>query len=798
MEVKFTFARGDARLPDVLTKSSFKSFSEFIIANTVKIAISPDMTKDQKKAEKAKLFWFAAPLKTAGTRRIKKNMAACLFGCGDIDESTPGAIAALMPVLSRYSMLVYQTASYTPENPRIRFVCEFSRLVEPPECESVCKAAETLLMQAAGFTLHSVTGRKKARWVKGEDYLICDRGVYGEQSYLYCPDAGAQCHSYEGAVIDVDTLPLPVLPETERNTRSTKPEDSGDSTGFDDLTEPDEHLITDLRSALWHPDMLRQARSDHPWITNGYRLASLKGTVFEDEARALWIDWSLTAADSYPDEQLDDVSAARWDNDLVPEGSSYRGIFADAQKSGWANPAALRLRAQNISKMAPSTRGELLAQHYGDVCLKADGNMVYRYTGQGWTFIPEAELRRRLSQIFRDNNAPFNPYEIKSAIETMQMQLPLMGETPRNLIGFANGVYELEAKVFRPHRKEDWLTCHNGVIYTPPADGENLKEHAPNFYRWLSHSAGGHARKMERINAALFMVLANRYDWQLFIEVTGTGGSGKSVFTGIARLLAGEENTTSGTIQDMDTARERASFVGKSLITLPDQAGYTGSGAGIKAITGGDVVRIDPKHIKPFETVIRAVVIATNNEPMRFTERQGGISRRRVIFPFTHVVDVNERDPALAEKIKAELPVIVRHLLTTFENPQDAELLLTEQRDSAEALQVKNENDPMYGFCSQLVGLPDATGMGMGDRRKAYDPWLYLYPAYIAYLDAYGFQRIPTLNKFKGDLTDTLKAFGVNLRSTRTEKGFRYNVNLAEDAKEWMFGDDEEEPLTAP
>ncbi|MBE8614915.1 DNA primase, partial [Morganella morganii] len=109
------------------------------------------------------------------------------------------------------------------------------------------------------------------------------------------------------------------------------------------------------------------------------------------------------------------------------------------------------------------------------------------------------------------------------------------------------------AKVFRPHRKEDWLTCHNGVIYTPPADGENLKEHAPNFYRWLSHSAGGHARKMERINAALFMVLANRYDWQLFIEVTGTGGSGKSVFTGIARLLAGEENTTSGTIQDMDT-----------------------------------------------------------------------------------------------------------------------------------------------------------------------------------------------------------------------------------------------------
>ncbi len=29
------------------------------------------------------------------------------------------------------------------------------------------------------------------------------------------------------------------------------------------------------------------------------------------------------------------------------------------------------------------------------------------------------------------------------------------------------------------------------------------------------------------ILAALFMVLANRYDWQLFLEVTGPGGSGK-------------------------------------------------------------------------------------------------------------------------------------------------------------------------------------------------------------------------------------------------------------------------------
>lgn len=32
---------------------------------------------------------------------------------------------------------------------------------------------------------------------------------------------------------------------------------------------------------------------------------------------------------------------------------------------------------------------------------------------------------------------------------------------------------------------------------------------------------------MMRICAALYMIMANRYDWQMFIEATGDGGSGK-------------------------------------------------------------------------------------------------------------------------------------------------------------------------------------------------------------------------------------------------------------------------------
>ncbi|MCM4333112.1 DNA primase, partial [Escherichia coli] len=103
----------------------------------------------------------------------------------------------------------------------------------------------------------------------------------------------------------------------------------------------------------------------------------------------------------------------------------------------------------------------------------------------------------------------------------------------------------------------------------------------------------------------------------------------------------------------------RAQVVGSRLIVLADQPKYTGEGTGIKKITGGDPVEINPKYEKRFTAVIRAVVLATNNNPMIFTERAGGVARRRVIFRFDNIVSEAEKDRELPEKIAAEIPVII-------------------------------------------------------------------------------------------------------------------------------------------
>jgi len=167
--------------------------------------------------------------------------------------------------------------------------------------------------------------------------------------------------------------------------------------------------------------------------------------------------------------------------------------------------------------------------------------------------------------------APFSAAGLGSVLDTLKLIVPLMREPSCRLIGFRNGVYDTTKGTFSPHRREHWLRTVNSVDYISPSPGENLADHAPAFWRWLTRAAGHNHDNQERILAALFMVLANRYDWQMFLEVIGLGGSGKSVMAAIATLLAGKDNTTFATIDTLESSRERASVVGFLLIILPDQ-----------------------------------------------------------------------------------------------------------------------------------------------------------------------------------------------------------------------------------
>ena len=415
-----------------------------------------------------------------------------------------------------------------------------------------------------------------------------------------------------------------------------------------------------------------------------------------------------------------------------------------------------------LSQMADSERAQLLADRFDGVCVHPESEIVHVWRGGVWCPVSTMELSREMVAIYSEHRATFSKRVINNAVEALKVIAEPMGEPSGDLLPFANGALDLKTGEFSPHTPENWITTHNGIEYTPPAPGENIRDNAPNFHKWLEHAAGKDPRKMMRICAALYMIMANRYDWQMFIEATGDGGSGKSTFTHIASLLAGKQNTVSAEMTSLDDAGGRAQVVGSRLIVLADQPKYTGEGTGIKKITGGDPVEINPKYEKRFTAVIRAVVLATNNNPMIFTERAGGVARRRVIFRFDNIVSEAEKDRELPEKIAAEIPVIIRRLLANFAAPEKARALLIEQRDGDEALAIKQQTDPVIEFCQFLNFLEEARGlmMGGGGDSVKYTTRNSLYRVYLAFMAYAGRSKPLNVNDFGKAMKPAAKVYG--------------------------------------
>ncbi|EFW3302403.1 DNA primase [Shigella flexneri] len=415
-----------------------------------------------------------------------------------------------------------------------------------------------------------------------------------------------------------------------------------------------------------------------------------------------------------------------------------------------------------LAQMADSERAQLLAERFDGVCVHQESEIVHVWRGGVWCPVSTMELSREMVAIYSEHRATFSKRVINNAVEALKVIAEPMGEPSGDLLPFANGALDLKTGEFSPHTPENWITTHNGIEYTPPAPGENIRDNALNFHKWLEHAAGKDQRKMMRICAALYMIMANRYDWQMFIEATGDGGSGKSTFTHIASLLAGKQNTVSAEMTSLDDAGGRAQVVGSRLIVLADQPKYTGEGTGIKKITGGDPAEINPKYEKRFTAVIRAVVLATNNNPMIFTERAGGVARRRVIFRFDNIVSEAEKDRELPEKIAAEIPVIICRLLANFTDSEKARALLLEQRDGDEALAIKQQTDPVIEFCQFLNFLEEARGlmMGGGGDSVKYTTRNSLYRVYLAFMAYAGRSKPLNVNDFGKAMKPAAKVYG--------------------------------------
>ena len=84
--------------------------------------------------------------------------------------------------------------------------------------------------------------------------------------------------------------------------------------------------------------------------------------------------------------------------------------------------------------------------------------------------------------------------------------------------------------------------------------------------------------------------------------------------------------------------------------------------------------------------------------------------------------------------------------------------------------------------------------MFVGNKNPPYRPRACVYHAYLAYLEANGHDRPLTLNKFTEGMITTLREFNHEYRRERKMNGVVTNVNLKENADDWLPSQGGERP----
>ncbi|HDR1038461.1 DUF5906 domain-containing protein [Pasteurella multocida] len=395
--------------------------------------------------------------------------------------------------------------------------------------------------------------------------------------------------------------------------------------------------------------------------------------------------------------------------------------------------------------------------------IRQDAGMgkTYEYNGVYWQALPEHALMQKIMAFFNAQNyRKYTARSLKSMAELVGIMAEKIPHANQDFIGFQNGVLNKKTGEFLTHNIHHYLRTIENFNCT------TQNKNTPHFDDWIDFVSNGNQNKRNAILAGLYMVLTNRHEWGLFLEATGVGGAGKSVFSQIASIINGGGNTAYISLQELEIDRKRAMLIGKSLAISPDQKPYKGSADELKAITGGDSVTVKLVYVDDFAVKLNPVFMLVTNYPLGFTDRNGGIARRRIIIPFDRAIPKEKKDVHFIEKVQAEVYGIVNKLLALFPNPDNARAILEEYRDLNEGKGIKREANHLIDFLGHFELRDERKGaLRLGSARSnvlnqaniiANDT---LYSAYLFYCQCHNINQLNVLS-FKSALSDAFKETG--------------------------------------
>lgn len=343
---------------------------------------------------------------------------------------------------------------------------------------------------------------------------------------------------------------------------------------------------------------------------------------------------------------IDDVLAARRPSDRT---EWLEGIVEKASAKLPAKPRA--------KKDTPKSWGEKIRETYPLACLPGmrvapytEG--VYRVNMARWNQIVAAVMGEGYSKNMRDNT------EAYLAGILLHEGLEVREFSTEPLLNCPNGMVDLRTGQLRLHDPALLSGVQIAVPWIPDAV-------CPTYDLWLAEQAGDQAADLEETASAM---LDPTVTPAKAIQLFGPKRSGKSTFTRLLEAIAGAENTSAVTLQDLSDNRfASADVFGKILNTAAElRPTDIGDLSLFRKLTGADTIWAERKHGQPFQYRNRALFAFAANELPTIADGPDAYAARVKPFHFNRSF-AGAENPALETAMLGELPGILVRLVAAWQ-----------------------------------------------------------------------------------------------------------------------------------
>lgn len=292
------------------------------------------------------------------------------------------------------------------------------------------------------------------------------------------------------------------------------------------------------------------------------------------------------------------------------------------------------------------------------------------------------------------------------------------------LMGFKNGVYDLENQVFRNGQHKDYITLSTGYDYLEY--DENLEE-VKDIYKFLRQIMPN-KNVLEYLLKILGRSLLGVCDEKFYIFTGLSGANGKSTLVNFLEYTLGDY-MTSADVSLLTNTRALSSSAspdvirlkGKRMVDFAEPESNDTIKVGIiKAFSGGDSIIARELYKAPVSFKLQASMILCTNDLPAISSIDGGIIRRLRILDFTsrfcdNPVKPNEFkiDPTIKTKIKNWRPFFMSILIHYYKIHED-EIKNTGKIEEPNEVKIatnkyKADNDKFNDYFNECVNETDGS-----------------------------------------------------------------------------------------